>query len=303
MENNRKNHSIAQVNDDKKIFMFLKFGDGSDFKFLENKKFPYIEYKGCKKWEINNNPKFDYLKHDNYHNITFDLSEFPYFMEIIEEFEKLLDNKPDNKKYSEILKEMINLFQTYKTDLEIEKLHGDIGEALFLYKMIQLGYIEHLNDIQMERNDNDTFDFIFQTNKIFEVKTTSNKKSEIKLKHSQCEKGVNIVVVKTDFYQNINNDNKYKNILEIYELIKSLGVSLNSDLLEKEQYYHIKLDKINKHLINIENISFNFLNINSLPEVTIEKSGSLKDIIFVLDATHSLINDFDNHVKNIFNKN
>lgn len=303
MENNRKNHSIAQFNDDKKIYMFIKFGDGSDFRFLENKKFPYIEYNGCKKWEINNNPKFDYLKHDNYHNITFDLSEFPYFMEIIEEFEKLLDNKPSDKKYSEILKEMINLFQTYKTDLEIEKLHGDIGEALFLYKMIQLGYIEHLNDIQMERNDNDTFDFIFQTNKIFEVKTTSNKKSEIKLKHSQCEKDVNIVVVKTNFYQNIDNDNKYKNILEIYELIKSCGVSLNTNLLEKERYYHIKLDKINKHLINIENISFNFLNINSLPEVIIEKSGALKDIIFVLDASHSLINDFDNHVKNIFNKN
>lgn len=303
MENNSKNHLIAQVNDDKKIFMFLKFGDGSDFKFLENKKFPYIEYNGCKKWEINNNPKFDFLKNDNYHNIIFDLSEFPYFMEIIEEFEKLLDNKPDNKKYSEILKEMINLFQTYKTDLEIEKLHGDIGEALFLYKMIQLGYIEHLNDIHMERNDNDTFDFIFQTNKIFEVKTTSYKKSEINLKHSQCEKDVNIVVIKTNFYQNIDNDNKYKNILEIYELIKSCGVSLNTNLLEKERYYHIKLDKINKHLIDIENISFNFLNINFLPEVSIEKSGALKDIIFVLDASHSLINDFDNHVKNIFNKN
>lgn len=303
MESNRKNHLILQVNDDKKIHMFIKFGDGSDFRFLENKKFPYIEYNNCKKWEINNNSKFDFLKNDNYHNITFDLSEFPYFMEIIEEFEKLLDNKPNNKKYSDILKEMINLFQTYKTDLEIEKLHGDIGEALFLYKMIQLGYIEHLNDIHMERNDNDTFDFIFQTNKIFEVKTTSNKKSEIKLKHSQSEKDINIVVIKTDFYQNIDNDNKYKNILEIYELIKSFGVSLNSNLLEKEIYYQIKLDKINKHLINIENISFNFLNINFLPEVTIEKSGALKDIIFVLDASHSLINDFDNHVKNIFNKN
>lgn len=303
MESNRKNHLILQVNDDKKIHMFIKFGDGSDFRFLENKKFPYIEYNNCKKWEINNNSKFDFLKNDNYHNITFDLSEFPYFMEIIEEFEKLLDNKPNNKKYSDILKEIINLFQTYKTDLEIEKLHGDIGEALFLYKMIQLGYIEHLNDIHMERNDNDTFDFIFQTNKIFEVKTTSNKKSEIKLKHSQCEKDINIVVIKIDFYQNIDNDNKYKNILEIYELIKSFGVSLNSNLLEKEIYYQIKLDKINKHLINIENISFNFLNINFLPEVTIEKSGALKDIIFVLDASHSLINDFDNHVKNIFNKN
>lgn len=296
---NVKNYLICQVNDDKNIILFFKDGDGSNFNFLKNNQFPYIKYDGCDYYDLQDE-KYNDIREDMYHRINFDLTEFPYFHDIINEFEKILDKKPNNKTYSDILYEMILLFQKYKQNIDIKKLHGDIGEALFIYKLIKLGYIQHLNDINFEHDDNDAYDFIL-FNKIFEIKTCSYNKSEIKVNHKQNKEEVNFVVIKVNYYQNINNSH-YLNILDIYKLIKNEGISLNSNLLEKETLYSLKKDEINKHLIDINEVGYHFINHEVLPSISFKNENIIKRIVFVIDVTNcvSLSSEFEYLLGNIF---
>lgn len=296
-----KDYLICQVNDDPKIILFFKEGDNSNFNFLGNNKFPYIKYEGLDYYDFQDE-KYNDIKYNRYHKINFDLTEFPYFNDIINQFEKILEKKPNNKTFSDILYEMILLFQKYKQNIDVKKLHGDIGEALFLYKLIKLGKIKHLNDIRFEHENNDAYDFIL-FNKIFEIKTCSYNKSEIKVNYKQNKDDVNIVVIKVNYYQNINN-NQYLNILDIYKLIKNEGISLNSNLLEKETFYSLKKDEINKHLIDINDVGYHFMNHNVLPTISFKNEKIIKRVVFVVDVTHcvSSSSEFENLITGIVSK-
>lgn len=279
------------MNQEKKYFIFnkdnivcflFKYGDGSDFSFLNKAKYPYITYEGLDTWELEGINLGD----DSCHYVKFDLLEFPEFIDTIQETEKLF--KENKETYSSIIKKIIDLFQKYRGNkIDLNKLRGDIGEALFLLKCIDLGIIDQLNNDNFERQDNDTFDFVIG-NKSFEIKTTSRRASEIKLNYRQNKNNLNIVVVKVDYFQH-KSSQEYMNILDIYNEIIKRNIKLNSFLLDKKMFYEQYVDTINRNLININEVNYYFFDNKHLPEIFIKNDSSLKDIVFVLDATSSLM--------------
>lgn len=171
------------------------------------------------------------------------------------------------------------------TNLMIEDLKGDIGEALLIYKFAKLGY-----DIQnnLRNEDHDLYDFFFDKS-IIEVKTTSVRSNEIKINDSQMisdssDKDINIVVAKVKYLKKTLNN--HKNILEIYKMIDEI-YPIKKDLLEfkREEYERLDQQIIDNNSIDINDYSFSLMDYKKIIENKINKPSGLKDLIYVFDVS------------------
>ncbi len=278
----RNNHKVKYK--DEEVVVMVPIGDGSKFDFIEDR------YQNIK-----------YLEREVgdgvYHCIIFNLKNNMQCMPICESFLEILDKKPQDVKYETSIKDIITFFERISSVSKAEKIIGDIGEALFILKLLELDLIREINDSLLHREDNDAYDFTFSNGNIIEVKTTSKFKSEINVNNRQnmnVEK-YNILICKIDTTQTKNND-KWKNILDIYEDIKK-KTNFNSFLLNKESKYKSDRELVEKFYINIETASFCMLDKEFLPQVQIIKEGALKKLIFVLDATSSIIKETPKHLE------
>ncbi|MDE6289240.1 MAG: PD-(D/E)XK motif protein [Ureaplasma sp.] len=192
--------------------------------------------------------------------------------------------------------ELIEIFtRKISTELTINKLEGDIGEALFIKKCIELGFKEQIFNCcnQISKNE-DRIDFLLK-NKKFEIKTTSSEKHEINITDKQISENPNIVVITANFNKNDIT------IIDIYEEIKSLCDNQLPQSL-KDNYSYYTFEEHNNFIYNLTlnknlPIKFNFYDNSKLPKINIDGYDNIiKKITYTLNSYNEENNE------EIFNK-
>ncbi|MDE5617536.1 MAG: PD-(D/E)XK motif protein [Ureaplasma sp.] len=216
-------------------------------------------------------------------NFSNDLDLKDSLIQFLFNVKKEFDKNPNN---DNPLIRIINFWKLKNnTNLEIENLKGDIGEALLILKFAELGY-----DIQnnLRNKDNELYDFFFEKS-IIEVKTTSVRSNEIKINDSQMltssiDKNIHIIVVKTKYLNKVLSS--HKNILDIYDAIDE-KIGLNNSLLKikKETYQTLDQQIIDNNSIDINDYHFYLMDYKKIRDSKINKPKGLKDLIYVFDVS------------------
>ncbi len=243
---------------------------------------------------INKIDSFKYIKSTElddqeglYERIEIDFSKNLDLKEALIKF--LLDVKKEFDLGNSSKNPLIRIINFWKinnnTNLIIEDLKGDIGEALLIYKFAKLGYYIKNN---LRNEDHELYDFFFDKS-IIEVKTTSIRSNEIKINDSQMindpsNKDINIVVTKVKYLKKTLDN--HKNILEIYKMINEI-YPIKNDLLEfkKTKYETIDQQIIDNNSIDINDYSFSLMDYKKIIENKISKPSGLKDLIYVFDVS------------------
>ncbi len=295
MQNMENKHWPYISKGDEEIYVLVPVEmvtDKSNFEFLNQQK--NITY---------SKTKYNYAPDVLVHSIKFDIKEISnQFKEtlinhIVQQLERA---ERQETKYSEVFKEIVNFFIRNRKSSKIEKLHGDIGEALFMLKCCQMGYSDQIASSYRKRDDN-TFDFTFQRNdnsEHIEIKTTSKSSKEIKVSSSQNKQDTNIVVVSCDFVECETN------ILDIYDMLKNEYKCFPEQLAIKEFEYQNKSDEfVNSETVVLSEVNYNFFDSELIPSINwedIRNSNALKRIIFVITTNDDYLLPFEEQIQNIF---
>ncbi|MDE6473045.1 MAG: hypothetical protein K2K73_01395 [Ureaplasma sp.] len=188
---------------------------------------------------------------------------------------------------------LIDIFATkISSEITFNKLQGDIGEALFIQKCINLGFKDEIYNSCNQLIDNEErIDFILNNQK-FEIKTTTWEKQEINITDKQILEKPNVVVINATFNKND------KTILDIYDEIKK---EFNNNLPEKlNQKYLFYAQEEHKCFINNltlnknDSIKFSFYDEHCLPIVDIKNyENVIKKITYTLNSSTNNISDIE----------
>ena len=269
---------------------------------------------------------FDWIKKEGYKNVTYETPNFyeteklgkrfchairfTYsdelelnFLENVENY--LKDSFYNGYDIDRILKILISHFANRTKNIDLNKLKGDIGEALFIYKTSLINSnIGKTISQSFHMDDLSPFDFyVKKDNKFIEIKTTTKANSTINYSSSQNIEpnlDVNLFVVIVRFLQN------QKNIIDIYEDIHKL-IGLSPQLgIKKLTYKSIQLlneDLLNSYTVNYDDVNFYLYKKEYLPRIDFSVSPKIKKITYSLDATISSMDEraFDEIIKEIIN--
>lgn len=266
------------------IYFMKNYISNSDKKKIE--KIDAIKYIDLE--ELDETDNYEYGWYDHY---QFDFSNDVNFKQPFIDF---LRNIDDYDSLKNPIIEIINFFQVrWNNNLELEKLHGDIGEALLILKYCKLGYAQQIMNT-LRLRDNDLYDFNLQK-WIIEVKTSSQRSKEIKINHSQMPNitndnlffcVVNVKYVKK-VIENNNNNNTFYNIFDIYNEIEKY-ISLNDILRQKLNIYQtLNIEIVNNNAIDFNDYYFSKIDCKQLQNIKLDhlKEG-LKDLIYVFDVSN-----------------
>lgn len=308
MQKNKKVVVVQHEGKDNIISLYVQKGDGSNFDFIEKNKYVNIK-------KVDRTYDYEELKNvDNfepgtkYHCIEFTYdSSIENFEGLAIKIEEMMQNKANDKKYEDILKTVIEYFDTVTSEKNVQKLRGDIGEALFILKCLNLNIIDKIKSAIKNKDDNDNLDFTFNNNQTIEVKTTTKMRSSINLGINQAKiesKNCNIAVIKINSFEKTKINENYFNLLDLYQKIDSF-VYNNSFLSEKRTKYENNNKLVKNNYININEVTMEFLIKDYIPIITnIKNDKALLDIKFTLDASLSVENKdyFDDTLISIANK-
>ena len=246
-----------------------------DFKWINKSSFKNIKYLNRNEFH---NDKADGI----YHVIQFSYPD-SFNEKIISKFvnyiKEIFEEESD---YNEILKSIIFYFKKYYKQSNLFKLHGDIGEAIFILKCLDID--ENLGRKvlnSMHNEDESSFDFYPSSNHALDVKTTTFSTSEINVSSNQTKMqslNVDIVVVKTRFTQ------KQSLIIDSYKMIdKKIGLN---DLLERNlEFYKHESELVETNTIDLRDVKVCFYNKELLPNFSNINAPSIKKVTYTLDAS------------------
>lgn len=288
MNLNDSNIIVSPNKEKNKFNVYIPYSESDNFSWLAKNKFKNITYLGIKK-----------IEYGDYHTIVFNDIDFlidnenKSFKDMV--LNSLRDGYRNGLTYSESLQKVVEYFKSQISHSKIETLHGDIGEALFIIKCLELGRKEIFDS--MRKNDYKSIDFSINK-KLFEVKMTSKSASEIHISNTQfsSQNDVNYVVIKANFIQNKTT------ILDLYSKIKNMSnANLPQLLATKETEYLMNEEIIKLESIDLDSVEYYFYNSNCLPRIEIKEVNSLKKMTFTLDATNSsMMNiNFDKYLKEL----
>ena len=295
MDKNVNNIVKSDVGYDKdvhKIYLYMK-DDGSDYKWLAREQYKYISYINNGISKILNEKE---QKECIAHIIEFELTDEQMGDCYFKLFKNILDTYINKLRGEDIVRNIIHQFQTLKNNVDLIKLHGDIGEAIFIKKLIDLGYINEIqNAIDGKTDHYEIIDFQFK-NRMIEITTTSKSNKIFKISQNQLNKNTLICVFTMNYYYIQNND-QYKTIINIYDEIKK-KIKFPYWLESKYMQYS-QSDLTIKNKVNLNEISCLFYNYSDFPQINLSggKEDIIKDIILAVNAT-SDSNDFEEKIKN-----
>lgn len=223
-------------------------------------------------------------KIDLFYKVIINFQEQQELMEPFKNFLLELNKEIENDQNP--LMSIINFLKiNNNANFTSEKLKGDIGEALLILKLANLGY-----DLQkyLRPRDEELYDFYID-NTIIEVKNSSIRSNEIKINDSQMisdsdSKNIHIIVVKTKYSKKALPN--HKNILDIYEMIDQ-KISLHNSLLKEKKNHYETIDQqiIDNNSIDINDYSFSLMDYKKIIENKINKPSGLKDLIYIFDVS------------------
>lgn len=308
MSKNKKIALAQHPEENNTISLYIKKGDGSKFKFIENNKYVNIKMdQNIYSSEVLSHIDDD-LEDGQYVCIKFSHdSSKSNIKKIADNIEEMMLTKKSNETYEDILKNVIEYFETISSEQNIQKIRGDIGEALFILKCFNLNVISNIKGAIKHKEDNDNLDFTFKNGETIEVKTTTKIRSAINIGEKQTNienDNCNIVVIKVNSFERTKIDDNYLNILEIYDRISNF-VFQNTYLSEKRQKYQNSNSLVEKNYVNINDVTMQFLKKEYIPIIKdIKNDEAILEIKFILDASLSVEKeeDFENKLKLIVNK-
>lgn len=276
---NIKNNDIFFVEDtySNKIGIGIKTSSCIDVEEIKKIRYFYIEYEGII-LATNNNEKCEA------YFIKFDTESKKFLEGIIDQIYYYFKEK-ETKNIYDAIKYIVNLFTGKKCKKNIiEKLIGDIGEALFMLecKKYQINIDEFFR-----KKEESLYDFKLPNSKWVEVKSSSKFKNEIVIDGRQLSEAQNKIFVVSKF-QILECE---KNILDLYAILKSSNILLK----EKEEYWknktnisgELKETILEDFTIDIKYAEVFVLENQLLPIVKIIKKGSLKNIKCYIDISSS----------------
>lgn len=288
LKNNNELNTITQENEFICFYIHENNFDHSNFEFLKRKK--GWTYESPKQYSLpNQNTPHLYTK------ISIDCSEMDEnikkaFLDSLLRFDEKVLDKTNNITYNQMFKQLFNVFANGKKDQTIEKLHGDLGEALFILECIKLGYKDKIKEA-ISYTDNALLDFSFKHNNggvdHIEVKTTTFESRKIKISDKQMNNdNADVVVVLCDFYE------KESNILDLYNEI-SKHFNIENTILEEKKLKYEKMNNefIMSQTIKQDEIEFNFYNKDFLPKIRIENDNAVSKIIIELLVSNEFLLD------------
>lgn len=196
---------------------------------------------------------------------------------------------------AQAINKVIDYFKKVKFQKDIAKLLiGDLAEAIFILKTLELGYdvSKHLRVC-----DDALYDFNVDNKLYIEVKSASSDKNEFIISNEQLEqiKNKNIVIVK---FKKVDSQT---NILKLYELINKRAGYLNDLLIQKQIYWnqYIGLKEegyinniIDDYSVVLENCRVNIFRNQRLPEYSI-KLNACKKVMFHINCTDDELEKID----------
>lgn len=209
---------------------------------------------------------------------------------------EIFENYKDEQELVNKLIELISFFKEEKIRIDKKQLIGDLGEALFILKCIDMNLgKEALSSLRM--NENDNYDFSLPNNKALEIKTTTKKTKQIKIDINQIKAHVIVVdlILKSDGI----------NINQVYDKILSFNFNIPVLLQEKINKYKNFIDKklIRETCIEkYDDIEFGIFKSNDFPNIKIEQLNRCKTILFIMDSTNSKIDNeqFEQEIRDMF---
>lgn len=196
---------------------------------------------------------------------------------------------------SSILKLIEVFVNKISSELTFSKLEGDIGEAIFIKKCIELGFKKEIYDYCNNNFDSEKrIDFVIN-NKKFEIKTTTYEKQEINISDKQILENPNVVVITAEFSQNkIDIISLYKEIEKLFNDRLPAQLLINYLFYTKEEHYNFTK---NRTLNNDKEIKFNFYDNSKLPKINIDGYDNI-----IKKITYTLNSYTEENNEEIFNK-
>lgn len=298
MQEKLNNNDIEQLNDnfaqyneeENSIDLYMK-DDGSNYDTLAKKRYEYISFLEKNIVEdLNTNEKKIAVI------VRFKLTSQNDYNRYLAAFNSILKN--NNNKSENIINELIELFKKISYSPDLKKLHGDIGEAIFIKKCIECGYRDQIIKSLENKNDgNEIIDFQFDNINV-EIKNSSKSDKTFYINHEQINKNTIVCVFFVNYYN--GSLNEYISIIDIYNMIKQY-IGLPGWLQMKYDIYSSSyIELVEKNKIKWQEIDSYFFNYDYFPVVEIKDRKACNKIIYnmncILDEKQ---NNFEAKIKEI----